>query len=155
MDGGGGLISPYFSNCTIAGNLAGTDGGGFNIYSGGEPVLENTILWGNCAGSSGDEINMVTGVTITARCCDIDADGISGTGSIVWETENIFSHPLFCDPEDCQSAPTTAGGYELCESSPCVDAPECGQIGALGIGCSGPSATRATSWGGLKALFRE
>ena len=35
----------------------------------------------------------------------------------------------FCD--------ASAGDYHLWDSSPCVDGYGCGQIGALGIGCSG------------------
>lgn len=34
------------------------------------------------------------------------------------------------------------------------DGYDCGLIGALGEGCSGPTAVEHTSWGGVKAMFR-
>ena len=46
------------------------------------------------------------------------------------------------------------GDLTLCVHSPCVDAPDCGQVGALGIGCSGPNAVIPTTWGGIKRMWR-
>ena len=43
--------------------------------------------------------------------------------------------------------------YELHELSPCVEGYGCGQIGALGVGCSGStSAVESSTWGSNKAL---
>ena len=155
LSGGGGLISPHFSNCTISGNWAGRNGGAIQIYWHGETTLENTISWGNCADGEGDEFHLVAGQTLTCTCCDINEAGIAGEGTIVWNTGNIFVDPCFCNPANCSLAPTLEGDYTISTSSQCVNAPGCGQIGALGIGCTGPSPVLETSWGGIKALFRK
>jgi hypothetical protein len=120
--------------------------------------LTNTIVWGSCASGLGGEAYVGTGASVTFVCCDVNSPGIAGPGTVTWGTGNIFTDPLFCDPVSCTNTPTTAGCYMLQECSPCVNAPGCGQIGAHGIGCpcgGGPSPAVETSWGGIKALFRE
>jgi hypothetical protein len=65
---------------------------------------------------------------------------------------NIRICPSFC------SLPR--GDLHLCDESSCLpgrhpDDYACGLLGALGAGCScGPSATRPTTWGGIKAIYR-
>ena len=65
---------------------------------------------------------------------------------------NIRVCPSFC------SLPL--GDLRLCDQSPCLpgmhpDDYACGLIGALDEGCTcGPSSTRPSTWGGIKALYR-
>jgi hypothetical protein len=47
---------------------------------------------------------------------------------------NLSADPMFCD--------TSSLDLHLVPGSPCVDAPECGQVGAFGIGCLGPEFIR-------------
>jgi hypothetical protein len=72
----------------------------------------------------------------TVGCCGIEVG------------ENISADPLFCD--------WRSGDFRLAELSPCAagQAPAgCGQIGALGVGCTETPVKRVT-WGRLKALYR-
>jgi hypothetical protein len=117
-------------------------------------TLENCILWGNCATGSGDEAFVGYGnPVLTLTCSDIDSSGISGPGTVQYLTGNLFTNPLFCEPETCSAAPTVAGDYRLAANSPCLDAPGCGLIGALEQGC-GPIPVEASSWGWIKSLYR-
>jgi hypothetical protein len=150
MLGGG---SPEFINCTISGNRS-ARGGGLNIYNPTTVTLENCILWGNCATGSGDEAFLeLTSTVLALTCCDIDSSGISGPGVVQYLSGNLFTNPLFCEPESCSAAPTIAGDYRLAENSPCLDAPGCGLIGALEQGC-GAIPVEASSWGWIKSLYR-
>jgi parallel beta-helix repeat protein len=156
--GGGGVgfniySTPVLDGCTIAGNRA-PRGGGLQFYD-GSITMESSIVWGNCAGLYGDEIYLSgPGSILTASCSAIDTTGIEGEGSVTWDEGNLFSDPLFCDPEDCESAPTILGDYTLFATSPCLDAPGCGRIGALDEGCGGPIAVKRASWSAVKSLFR-
>ena len=61
---------------------------------------------------------------------------------------DISLDPQFCNP--------SVDDFFLSESSPCVNWPGCGQIGALGVGC-GPIGVKEESlatWGRIKVLFR-
>ena len=64
--------------------------------------------------------------------------GIEGTSTVTWLSDNVYTNPTFCDPEDCANAPTAAGDYTISDGSPCVpfQQPVCGLIGALGVGCN-------------------
>ncbi|MBM3324625.1 MAG: right-handed parallel beta-helix repeat-containing protein [Calditrichaeota bacterium] len=139
---GGGIFcayaSPSLSNCTITGNSA-SYGGGIACWYGNALSVSNTIIWGNCAVNAGDELYLHhAGSSITFHCCDIDSSGINGQGTLIWLDGNIFEDPLFCNPNTCDSAPTTAGNYHIYDVSPCASAqqPECALIGALSVGCS-------------------
>jgi hypothetical protein len=72
-----------------------------------------------------------------------DQTGING---------NISVDPRFCGIPG-------SGNYYLQSNSPCApghhpDGTACGQIGAFGVAC-GSVATKETTWGGLKALYRD
>jgi hypothetical protein len=58
---------------------------------------------------------------------------------------NISADPLFCAP--------AAGNLFLNSSSPCLNAPGCGLLGALPMGCGATSVTE-TTWGRIKGTFR-
>jgi hypothetical protein len=149
----GGLSTAAFVNCTITGNKAWT-GGGIEVVDQGFAAMENVIIWGNCAYLGGDEVLLAHGGTVAFTCCDVDSSGVDvEDGTATYLSNNLFTDPLFCEPADCSSAPTTAGDYRLAENSPCLDAPGCGLIGALGEGC-GAIPVEASSWGWIKSLYR-
>jgi hypothetical protein len=90
----------------------------------------------------------------TLMCCDIygnpHGDWVGCIGDQYGINGNISEDPLFCDPQN----------YDLTlqACSPCapftLPNPECDQIGAWPVGCGGTPVTE-TTWGGIKAMFRE
>jgi len=117
-DGGGMSFSfsdPLIIQCTVSGNRPG-QAGGMSFYH-SDTTVENSILWGDC----GEEVWQYQSYT-NFRCCDVEG-GMPGE-------YNIDADPLFCCPQDCEDAPTSAGNYHLLAGSPCVS-PDCGLIGAL------------------------
>jgi len=138
---GGGIYtdtdsSPDVMSCTVSGNWADNHGGG--IFGGCVP--QYTIIWGNYAdggGEDGDEWYGDGAGSVVDCCNDIDMSGLGGFGTKMMNCGmvDIDADPLFCDPEDCENAPTTAGDYYLDKDSPCAPAkqPECGLIGAFDV----------------------
>lgn len=106
---------PLIIQCTVSGNRPG-QAGGMSFYH-SDTTVENSILWGDC----GEEVWQYQSYT-NFRCCDVEG-GMPGE-------YNIDADPLFCCPQDCEDAPTSAGNYHLLAGSPCVS-PDCGLIGAL------------------------
>jgi len=155
---GGGVFSDSYeaelTRCTIAGNHSIRGGGGLYVpWPGSTTIcLDNCLIWGNRSDSGGDQAWLGEGNQAIFNCCDIDSSGILGP-PVTWESGNLFTDPLFCDPRSPDEAPTIEGDYSLQDCSPCANSPECGLIGALGVGCSG-TATHQTSWGAVKKLFR-
>jgi hypothetical protein len=134
------------TRATISGNKAGTDGGGICAISGGSTVtLHRVIVWDNCAGGSGGEIH-AGGGTINLTCCDVDASGVSGSGTFNYLGDNVFTDPVFCAPEDCANAPITGGDYTIASNSPCTSANSpCDElIGLYDIGCTWGDITMIT-----------
>ncbi|MBM3288025.1 MAG: hypothetical protein FJY88_11845 [Candidatus Eisenbacteria bacterium] len=83
-------------------------------------------------------------------CNDIWPDSASFTifNSVVDRENNICADPLFCGE--------AAGDFRIARESACAEAIAplgCGQIGALGVGCSQTPVERL-SWGKVKHLFR-
>jgi len=131
---GGGVFcddysSPTFTNCTFYGNSA-VDGGGIFCNSYSSPTLENSIIAFTTQGKAG-ECDGTSSLSLT--CCDIYGNqGGDWVGCIADQYEfngNFSMNPFFCDPDN--------GEYHLLDNSPCAPAqqPECGLIGALGVGC--------------------
>jgi len=131
---------------TVADNYAASAGGG--LYMAATPAtLANTLIAfnrGNGAASNGID---ATGAVPALSCCDVygnDGNQFSfadPTGS----NGNVSADPLFCD---------LAGGVlTLYDSSPCLPASSggCGQIGALGQGCTSGSSVDP---GAAPAAFR-
>jgi hypothetical protein len=148
---GGGVLfepedgsEPWITSCTLTRNYAVSTGGGMQYAGDSSPLAQSVILWGNCAGTDGDDLYMVGDPVVRFACSDVDSLGIAGAGSIDWLWYNIYAVPGFCDPEDCGSAPTTAGDYHLKDVSPCAPdnaPPVCGGIGALDVGCTSSIVT--------------
>ena len=124
--------------------------GGAGIYCAtSEPSLFNTIVAFN---RDGEAIlcDPEWPCFPTISCCDIfgneDGDWIGCIADQYGINGNISEDPLFCDPD--------AGDFHLHCTSPCAPAqqPDCGLIGALGVGC-GATATVPTTWGAIKSIF--
>jgi parallel beta-helix repeat protein len=133
LDKGGGLLcyngsNPTVDSCTFYGNSAGS-GGGIAAMTNSIVEVENTII---AFGTAGEAAYCdLAGSSIWAYCCDVygNAGGdwvecIAGQG----DTRGNFSEdPLFCEPDSLD--------FTLENASPCLDAPGCGLVGALGEGC--------------------
>ena len=126
---------------TLAGNYSGDQGGGIYCGNTGSPAvmtLVRTIVWWNC-GSPNEEIYVGTGSSsIAFTCCNLNDPGIGGMGTIDHVQDNVYSIPRFCNPRDCELAPTTLGEYGLLPNSPCIPSHSpCGElIGAKPLGCA-------------------
>jgi len=139
-----GLPATDITSCTIALNRA-TRGA---ILAGVCGRIENTIISHSTAGEAVAHYYQLP----TLSCSDIYGNA-GGDWTYQLQQQygirgNISQDPLFCDPAN--------GDFSLDCNSPCAaeNNPECGQIGAWPVGC-GPSAVVETTWGAVKALFRE
>jgi len=142
--------SANLSNCTLVRNSASDDGGGVYASFGGSVHLDCCIVAFN---ESGGAAACYDGGTVTFACSDIFGnEGGDWTGCIADQlgtNANIDLDPCFCD--------IFGGDYTLCANSPCVvDTIGCMYlVGAHDQGCGDcESATRRTSWGAIKSLFR-
>jgi hypothetical protein len=146
FDGGPGI---YCENSSLSVDGSTLCISGIALASGSAAFLTNTIVAFAYeeAGVRCDD----PGSSATLTCCDVFGNqGGDWVGCI--ETQlagagNLCADPLFCDPEDLD--------FTLQSGSPCAqgNSPECGQIGALPVGC-GSTPVLPMSWGRLKALFR-
>lgn len=113
--------------------------------------IENTIIAFN-TGSEAIECDGGMDVAILS-CCDIygntGGDWVGCLADQLGVNGNIQLDPLFCD--------AAAGDLRLRADSPCApyspQNPDCDRAGAWPVGCGG-TATRETTWGALRALFR-
>jgi len=113
--------------------------------------IANTII---AFSQDGEAVYCHGGSNPTLTCCDVYGnEGGDWVGCIEDQygiNGNISEDPLFCDPEN--------EDFTLHCISPCAPFtppnPECDLIGAWPIGCGG-TPTVATTWGGVKALFRQ
>ncbi|MFH1680423.1 MAG: C10 family peptidase [Candidatus Eisenbacteria bacterium] len=119
--GGGAIASCTFSGNTSTGSASCS---GASIH-GGNLDLENTII------AFGDGCEPVTCTGAAIACCDVFGNGggdyvgcIAGQNGL---NGNFSEDPLFCDAGNRD--------YTIDCGSPCLDAPGCGRVGALGPGC--------------------
>jgi len=146
-------IPVVIGGCTMALNEAtGTRAAGAGVaFTGGTPAtIENTII---AFGRAGGSVVCEEGASLTANTCVIHGnvggdwiDCLAGQESLGWNSDQ---DPLFCG--------LSGAWFSLCENSYCTAAgnPSGTQIGALGPGCDAcDSPVEATSWGGIKALYR-
>ena len=121
--------SAALTNCTFHGNAATSGGGVIRCEGGSTSTLENTIVAFSTQGSA---VVYADGGTATLTCCDVYGnEGGNWTADIADQYGiggNISENPLFCDAGN--------GDYTLSDNSPCAaeNNPECGQIGAFGLG---------------------
>jgi len=135
--------------CTVAANLAGVEGGG--IYAINPLLLERCIVWDNCSFTGVGEIWCDEA---DVRCSDIDTTGVRPYAPVEYDEDCVYTDPQFCLAAPCGWH--TEGDWSLDAASICLpqNSP-CGElIGALGRGCGATPATE-TTWGAIKAMFRE
>ena len=144
--------SPTLCNCTLAENEAsgGGCGSGVKAYRHSSPTLKNCIV---AFGSGGEAVCCKLSSSVKLSCCDVYgnqggdwADCIAAQSGV---DGNMCADPLFCEDLNPDEP------YALHGSSPCAPAynPECGLIGAFGVGC-GVTAVEDASWGTIKAMLR-
>ena len=116
-------------SCTLEANSA-PSGSGLRLRNGSTAELDHTII---SDGVTGAAVVCGPGCVVTASCCDIYGnDGGDYVGCLAGQegvSGNFSEDPLYCWPG--------RGGLTLHATSPCLDDPGCGQVGALGLGCSG------------------
>ena len=156
--GGGAFVhaasSAEFEGCVFDTNAATDRGGGAALGSGSSVSLLSTTFVGNAAPSggglsigaastaTGDRLIVAYGTLGEAASCLVDGTAsltcsdvfgnaggdwvacIAGQGA---SDGNFSSDPEFCAPD--------SGDFHLALSSPCADAPGCGLVGALAVGC--------------------
>jgi len=156
-------------------NFAGTNGGGVLANSSNIALTSNTIALNSGAGDGGGVYavgpSRVTlkrdivshspvgnGVSVAAdgsvvslTCCDVWGNtgaNYNGMPDATGVNNNISSDPFYCDIFGLD--------FHLFAVSPCTaaNAPSCGLIGALDVGCSGPVRTEVRTWGSIKGTYR-
>jgi hypothetical protein len=134
---GGGLLCTSsgaisVDDCTFSGNMASNAGAGLSVLNFAELDVSNTIVAFSTDGQGFQKIGMAS-----LHCCDIfgnaEGDWVGGIADQYGVDGNISADPLFCDTENQD--------FSLMANSPCLpgnhpDGADCGQIGALGQGCS-------------------
>ena len=116
------------TGCTFYGDSCLATGGTITFYNSSPSYIENTLI----AFSRSGRAIYVNSTAVSLTCCDIFGnDGGDYYGYIeFWYgvNGNFSENPYFCN------AP--AGDLRLKDCSPCLDAPGCGLVGALGAGPS-------------------
>ncbi len=152
---GGGLFcwgeaTASLDHCTITGNVVTAYGAGVHVeHDLAGVTLSNTIVAFNLGGEG---IHCGAGGSATLTCCDVFGNsGGDWVGCIEGQLGiegNICEDPLFCG--------SGSGDFTLHADSPCAPEhnPECGLIGAWPVGCE-ETPVEKTTWGAIKAMFRE
>lgn len=151
---GGAIWFDFFSggsvsSCTIVtGSSTGAPSGALFFSPLSNPSIVGNIVAFAALGSA---VVVGGGAAPSFGCNDVfgNAGGDSIAGVIDLGT-NFSADPLFCD--------SSGGDYTLQATSPCLNRPSCGTVGAFGAGsCAGVSvdvALETSSWGALKARYR-
>jgi hypothetical protein len=151
-------------NATVSRNLIRSGGTGIVAVLANASIVSNTVVGVvgsarrginilDCTGSISNNIVALgtgygmdcSGGSVTISCNDVWDNAAGNYRGYCQHPSDISANPMFCG--------ATAGDYHLSSSSPCANAPGCGQIGAFGIGCGQTSVT-PTTWGKIKILFR-
>jgi len=150
--GGGAICAQglvFMTNCTFYANRA-DHGAHIMAYDWGWSIPQNCIF----ACGELDTPFYSADYVEDMVCCNVfgneGGDYVGPLAQFENVEGNISLDPLFCNPE--------GDNLFLCVGSPCAPFTppneECDLIGALGIGC-GSTAIESTTWGRLKAFFRE
>jgi predicted outer membrane repeat protein len=142
--------SSSLTSCTFSENAAPHGGGIYCDYDNSVALARSIIVFS----TGGEAFFCEYGFNFPAlSCCDIYGNaGGDWVGCIADQygvNGNFSADPLFCgdlNPDE---------PYTLHAESPCAPEynPECGLIGAWGIGC-GLTAVEPVSWGAIKAMFQ-
>lgn len=148
-----GLSSPTLGACLLVDNSAAAGGHALNAASGSTPRIIACTLDAN-TGNGGPalmswdngaiQVNNTIAVgsvwlgdpsaTPSVACSDFYADGIDVWTGLLADQADVNGN-FSADPQFCGAS----GGdlpYTLVESSPCLEAAGCGQIGAFTMGCT-------------------
>ncbi len=151
---GGALYGREIRPSVILGNTMSENispvGGGIRLVTSSSCVIKNTIIAYN---GTGGGVSLGSGSTISVEACDL----FGNTGGDSWPSGttdlggNFSLNPEFCG---------TLGSYyyRLQASSPCAPGNHpsglvYGLIGAFPVSCDVPA--KQTTWGGIKALYKE
>ena len=126
------VTSAALTGNTIAGNLSPGGGGGVQLQGTDAVLTANIVAFNDGSASVANGVN-VGSASPTFSCNDVYGNTTADYGGVTDPTGsdgNVSVDPLFCD--------AGAGDYSLYDNSPCLAANSggCGQIGALGQGCS-------------------
>jgi len=132
-----------------------TGGSALALFGSSTPLIDCSIL---AFSQQGESITCLDGTSVpTIVCCDIfgnpDGDWIDCIEDHFGVNGNISLDPQFCFDGNPSSP------FSLQATSSCAEEnnPECGQIGAFGIGCDVVSVPEEQSlpvdWGTLKATY--
>jgi parallel beta helix pectate lyase-like protein len=143
--GAGALNILSGSVCTVTRNtFHGNSGGYGSVFLAGPTLFEKNIITGELTGPGLDCDWRVL------HTCNLYYDNLGGS---IYEggfgESELEMDPLYCDWQ--------IADFTLSDSSPALAIiNECGDMGALGVGCNngGVIATEKTSFGELKSLFR-
>jgi hypothetical protein len=120
------------STVTLAGNTSFLNGGsGFAVRNRGSAsgAVAGNIGFGNVRHG----LTVDPGTTVALSCNDWFGNPAGATSGLAPGATDFALNPIFCD--------LSANDAHLAPSSPLVNAPGCGPIGALGTGCpAGPTA---------------
>jgi hypothetical protein len=130
---------------TFYGSYQSYPDGGSAIRGSDGAILRNNAF----SNSSGAPALAASGPGYTEESCNLFWNNAAGDAvGFTPDDTDIFADPEFCNPD--------AGDFTVSSTSPCApgNAPPCGQIGALGVGC-GLVSIEPTSWGRIKSRFRS
>jgi hypothetical protein len=119
----------------------GSNGAAIEMLNGGNITFARNIV----TGSTGAPAIRITGTTNVTDSCNLfwnNADG--DVLGITLDPTTVFADPDFCDAD--------GGDLTVADGSPCVTTAGCGQIGALGAGCTTVSI-ESESWSTIKGRF--
>lgn len=121
--------NPKLINCTFSGNKAVGQGGAIYNQVNSHPILINCIIWNNEANSSTTSTsasiyNIANGTATISYSLIANSGGSSNWNSNIGNNggNNIATDPLFIQPFNPSSAPTTSGNYRFTASSPARNA---------------------------------
>jgi len=117
---------PVIESCTLVGNSA-PEGAGIRCVL-SSPAVEKSVI---AMSPAGEAVSCDSTSSPELACCDVYGNGGGDWTGCIQGLEgsdgNFSQDPVFCDPDSAD--------FRLDSSSPCVSAPGCGRVGALGVGC--------------------
>jgi len=117
---------PAIESCTLVGNSA-PEGAGIRCVL-SSPAVEKSVI---AMSPAGEAVSCDSTSSPELACCDVYGNGGGDWTGCIQGLEgsdgNFSQDPVFCDPDSAD--------FRLDSSSPCVSAPGCGRVGALGVGC--------------------
>lgn len=141
--GGSGPCYVEIEACTFSGNKKGA----IEVCN-GTASLSNCIIAFSQLGYA-VSLFCTGAVEPMLTCCDLygneDGDWVGAIADQYSKDGNISADPLFCD--------RAASDFSLRSDSPCLEAVECGTIGAFGRGCWAPGASVPDGSGSDAAFF--